>query len=91
MKRHFRSDGQDVIVECIGADHEPDIRHHLLSHTRILNSRHTLTDFRLSFRVDPPSGNTLKLPRKTRMLKMYTRRLEMGSDKCSSAQAVIAL
>ncbi|CAN0095038.1 unnamed protein product, partial [Sphacelaria rigidula] len=39
----FRSDGQDVMLKLMDVKHAPDVRHHLLSLTRIQNMRHTYT------------------------------------------------
>ncbi|CAM9639647.1 unnamed protein product, partial [Sphacelaria rigidula] len=33
----FRSDGQDVMIKLMDADHVPDVRHHRLSIMKILN------------------------------------------------------
>ncbi|CAM9780645.1 unnamed protein product [Sphacelaria rigidula] len=87
----FRSDGQDVRLKLMHVDHVSDVRHHLLSLTKIQNMGHTYTGFRAGFGVDLISGNTLKIPRQPRHLKMYARRLDQsGGDKCASAYAVIA-
>ena len=86
----FRSDGRDVTLRLLDVDHVPQIRHHLLSLTRVQNSGHTYIGSREGFRIDLKSGDSLKVPGPSRILKMYARRLDVCSDKSASAFAVIA-
>lgn len=84
-RRHLSSssrfDGQDVVVTLMDVDLVPNVHHHLLSFTRIQNNGHPYTASREGFRIDLFAGNTLKIPGPSRLLKMYTRYLDIGGGK----------
>ena len=65
----FRSDGRNVVLHLKNVDHAPNVRHHLLSLTRVSNSGHTYIGSIDGFRVELKSGSTLKIPGKHRQLK----------------------